>query len=407
MRLNGGEEGTALAKSETYCVLPFIHMAISGRGHVKPCCVAQPELERSDGQPYSVARESVQEIWHSPEMQNLRAALLRGEKPSMCRRCWGEEELGIESKRQRDNKAWSHHAQRTEATETPVWFDLKLGNLCNLKCRICHPDSSSKLAREAFEMSNGFDLTDQLEAKRWAEDSDSSFWQSMDRALSVIEHFDIYGGEPFLIPRHFELLRRSVELGFSRRQSLHYNTNATIYPEKAVEEIWPHFRAVDVMFSIDGVERAFEYQRSGAKWSDVEANVRRFKRAKYLYLSVCFTLNAMNVLEYPRLFAWAEDMGIRLWVNYLHEPHYYNVQIFSDEAKRTIENHLRTQRLGRKYRTEIESILKFMWTKSGSPSSRQGMRAITANFDRYRGENFTQVFPQISELLVSEGIDTR
>ena len=56
-----------------------------------------------------------------------------------------EEDAGIESLRQ----AWMHRwLEDKEYTETPdlniVYADIRLGNMCNLKCRMCNPYASNQ-----------------------------------------------------------------------------------------------------------------------------------------------------------------------------------------------------------------------------------------------------------------------
>ncbi len=388
----------------SYCVMPFLHLEVMNAGDVKPCCVSAGSVRDEDGRPYHVGTNSIEEIWRSREMTELRAAILRGEKPANCSRCWKDESLGIESRRELENRRWTERP--TSAAETPKYFDLKLGNLCNLKCRICAVNNSSKFAAEAHQLDPSFDFEKHQRAMNWAEDAESPFWRSMDRALEHIEHFDIYGGEPFLSKTHFELLKKSVELGFSKNQTLHYNTNGTVFPERAIEEIWPHFKNVSVMFSIDGVGPEFEYQRSPAKWAQVESIVRRFQEFDRFQLSVCYTLNAMNVRHFPDFYRWIESRGLSAWVNFLHTPNFMSAQIFSDEMKHETESHLRAQKISRAYLKEIEPIARFLWSGKGSANVRQEFLAYTARLDLARGQKFSEVFPIEYQGVVSGNSQT-
>jgi MoaA/NifB/PqqE/SkfB family radical SAM enzyme len=150
-----------------------------------------------------------------------------------------------------------------------LWFiDLKLGNICNLKCRICGSWSSSKWAKEEIDYVPGIDRKTHLAYKylkdgAWPRESEV-FWDNLKTLLPNIKYFEFTGGEPFLIEQHFELLRYAVEQGYSKNIEIHYNTNGTVFPEQA--ELWNNFKHVEIAFSIDNVGARFEYERYGADW---------------------------------------------------------------------------------------------------------------------------------------------
>jgi MoaA/NifB/PqqE/SkfB family radical SAM enzyme len=110
--------------------------------------------------------------------------------------------------------------------------------------------------------------------------------------LSEVVYFEFTGGEPFLIEEHFELLRFAVESGFAKNIEIHYNTNATVFPEEAIE-IWKHFKTVEIAFSIDNVGKRFEYERYGADWEEANRIVKRVnelrKEVPCIRTQVCLT----------------------------------------------------------------------------------------------------------------------
>ena len=71
--------------------------------------------------------------------------------------------------------------------------------------------------------------------------------------------------------------------------SIHYNTNGTIRPPKEIFDLWKEFKSCEVMFSIDGIFKKFEYIRSGAVWDEVWENFNHFKSHEFLeYTSVSY-----------------------------------------------------------------------------------------------------------------------
>ncbi len=397
-----------MSVSDSYCILPFIHLAVSNSGNVQACCLSKHSLKKVDDSSFTVNSDAISSVWNSEELEQLRTDLLTGKKPKNCERCWNDERLGVYSKRQRDNETWKRHYGLTQALQAPVTLDLKLGNLCNLKCRICNPHASSKFGKEAFELFGNFDFNKLQESVKWAENPDGEFWRDLKAWLPTVEHFDIYGGEPFLSKPHFAILEESVRLGYSKNQTLHYNTNATVFPERIVKEVWPHFKAVNVMLSIDGIGPQFEYQRFPAEWSVVETNVKKFMAFDYLNLDICYTVNSMNIFSFPDFYKWARNVGLRFWINYLYDPKHFRAQIFSSPAKKIIEAKLRSLPKDMDFSTQIEPLINFMWDTSFSDDDRVFSLQQLKIYDEHRKQSFRNVFPETYELLLlSEPLEQR
>ena len=146
---------------EKICMLPWISIETSPIGTARPCCLAIDEITRADGTKYSLKENTLEEIYHSEYMQNLRKDFLAGNKPATCQRCWDEEAAGRVSKRMNSRirlKEYYDSVDWNNLDPDQLWFiDLKLGNICNLKCRICGSWSSSKWAKEEIDYVPGID----------------------------------------------------------------------------------------------------------------------------------------------------------------------------------------------------------------------------------------------------------
>ena len=149
---------------DRFCVLPWVSLEASPVGTVRPCCLAEQELTDNAGQKFNLATATFDSIQRSSSMQQLRTQFLAGEQPATCRKCWREERAGRTSKRMHTLDRLKHMlAAETEwtAEAKPLMFlDLKLGNICNLKCRICGSWSSSTFATEELNQ-----LSDPAEKK--------------------------------------------------------------------------------------------------------------------------------------------------------------------------------------------------------------------------------------------------
>ena len=147
---------------------------------------------------------NLQEIYKSPYLQKLRADFLAGEKPKTCNRCWEEEAAGRVSKRINSRIRLKELYPSVDWQNTKpdqLWFvDLKLGNICNLKCRICGSWSSSKWAEE--EIAYMPDLANKkehlaykfLQQGAWPRKT-VDFWDNLRMLLPNIKYFEFTGGE--------------------------------------------------------------------------------------------------------------------------------------------------------------------------------------------------------------------
>ena len=394
--------------NKQFCVLPWVSLEASPIGTVRPCCLADDEIKDDNGTKFQLATANFVDIQNSKHMKILRQDFLDGEKPETCRKCWNEERSGRTSKRMHTLDRLKHILpdQPWTVDAKPLMFlDLKLGNICNLKCRICGSWSSSSFAVEEIAHDSSQDRKNSfhyqmLKAGRWPREN-QQFWQQIDQHLSDIRYIEFTGGEPFMIEEHFEMLRGIVDRGISHQVEIHYNTNGTHYPHNAID-IWKHFRTVEIAFSIDDLDQRFEYQRDNAQWADVEQNIKLFKnlRAEHpnIQLQCCSTVNVFNVRYIDQLAQWIvqQQFDFVYW-NMLHEAWYLSIASLPEIAKQDIAQHLNDATIPSQYRAEFDRIIDFM--TQGAPSDGKKLQEEIRKLDQRRGQDLTKVAPEFAELI--------
>jgi organic radical activating enzyme len=394
---------------DQFCVLPWVSLEASPIGTVRPCCLADDELVDNEGKKFSLLTADFADIQNSNSMQTLREEFLAGRRPQTCRKCWNEERAGRKSKRMHTLDRMKHMGISSEWTTDakPLMFlDLKLGNICNLKCRICGSWSSSQFATEELndmhpdedkKKSHAYTM---LRAGAWPREN-QQFWQEIDQVLGDIRYIEFTGGEPFMIDQHFDMLQGIVDRGIAHQVEIHYNTNGTQYPERG-PEIWRHFRTVEIAFSIDDLHERFEYQRTNAAWADVEANIARFRLLRaampHLQLQCCSTVNVFNVRYIDELAQWIVQQGFDfVYWNMMHDAWYFSIGCLPDSAKAVISQHLRSANVPPEYREEFDRIVDFM----NNGASTDGFMTVMKirDLDRKRQQNFRTVSAEMAELL--------
>jgi hypothetical protein len=199
------------------------------------------------------------------------------------------------------------------------------------------------------------------------------------------------------------MLQGLVERGIAKDIEIHYNTNGTQWPEGAIE-IWKHFKTVEIAFSIDDIGSRFEYQRSNANWSEVCANLDRFRDLKECHkniiLQVCTTVNVFNVRYLDQVAQWIdqnkESFNFVYW-NMMHDAWYFSIATLPDSAKAAITQHLRSADVPPQYREEFDRIIDFMNT--GASTDGAILRMRIADLDRKRSQNLRAVEPELAELI--------
>jgi MoaA/NifB/PqqE/SkfB family radical SAM enzyme len=395
---------------DKFCVLPWVSIEASPIGTVRPCCLADDEILDNNGNKFELSTANFADIQNSNHMRGLREQFLAGKKPQTCRKCWNEERGGRTSKRMHTLNRLKHSIADTEwtADAKPLMFlDLKLGNICNLKCRICGSWSSSQFAteeinqlpREEQKSSHAYQM---LRAGAWPRENEK-FWQQIDSVLTDIRYIEFTGGEPFMIDEHFDMLQGIVDRGIANQVEIHYNTNGTQYPARG-EAIWRHFKTVEIAFSIDDIGDRFEYQRSNASWPEVCANLDRFRDLKECHsnivLQVCTTVNVFNVRYIDQVAQWIdknkESFNFVYW-NMMHDAWYFSIATLPDTAKAAITEHLRGADVPLQYREEFDRITDFMNT--GASTDGFMLRMKIADLDRKRNQNMRTVAPEFADLI--------
>ena len=394
---------------ESICMLPWISIEASPTGTARPCCLAREDIAGID-----LRTNTLQEAYQSEYMKNMRRQMRSGEKPATCKLCWDEESAGRDSKRMHSRVRLKElYPQVDWQNDTPdqLWFlDLKLGNICNLKCRICGSWSSSKWAAEELDyMPKGSNKKEHiaytwLKQGKWPEES-PNFWENLKKLLPHIKYFEFTGGEPWLIQEHWDLLKYAVETGESKHIDIHYNTNATVDVlglEKSL--LWESFGRVDIAFSVDNVGKRFEYERYGADWDKANEIIDgvHFARdidAPNITTQLCFTVNIQNVYYIDELLEWAKTKSFNsIYFNMMHGPIEMSIAYMTPAAKELVLNKLKnTFWKSEFYQQEIDNVIKFIDNGPGSDGAE--FLFNMQRTDAYRKQNFMDTHPEIAEAM--------
>lgn len=422
-------------ESSSFCVVPWLHRLVNERGFLKVCCVAEGQenyLTDERGKRLHIqGGESEEEIFNNPRLKELRRKMLKGEWDSICTRCRNAERAGGSSSRKGRNNHFRERISDLLSDTAPDGtvtapalrhLDMRLGNYCNLSCRMCSPGASklwitpyNRVQPKAYQL--GSDKLTALRNIEWV--SDPAVWLKFREQLPAIEWINFAGGEPMMIPEMIDALRICVDSGCAGGIDLTYHTNITLLP-KEVAELWPQFKSVSLRCSIDGYGPLNEYIRRPSKWHDVDRNLRtldaHFHDWNLRKVSINTTVQVYNVLDLDKLYAYlrsgfehvlpAPDLSLLSW------PPYLSVENLPPRIKTLAREKLLKEKTRDEYRrcddiawllTSIDTLVDHM--DSAEPADHwKDFLSFTVSSEHEFGDSFTRAAPEMAALLRGSGL---
>jgi hypothetical protein len=399
-----------LTESKTFCMYPWIHLHAYPTGETWPCCHA----EMAVGPVGTTKQHSLEELWHSERMQQLRKDMLLGIANDYCTRCYEQEASGFFSGRQSANKHHGHQIKNVIASDRPefrmTYWDIRFSNLCNLSCRSCGHIFSSNWFKDQVALA-GPAYAENNTALNFAGKFETDMWEQLEPHLDYVEQIYFAGGEPLMMEEHY-LILEELERRNRFDVRLIYNTNFTHVKlkDRSVFDYWKRFTSVAVGASLDAMGYRAEYIRRGTKWHVVEENRRQMMEicpSVDFYISP--TLSIMNALHLPDFHRdWVERGFIKpqdLNVNILQDPAHYRIDIAGPELKQQItekyQKHiewLRPQDHLNRATVGFESALNYLDANDNSHLQLQFIQR-TQQLDAIRKENILDVIPELETMF--------
>lgn len=373
-----------------FCFSPWTNIDISPQGDITPCCKFQTKYYN---QKFNIRTHSVDQYQTSNTLNQIKQEFQQNIWPQGCERCRVEEENNIKSKRQLDWDRW-HNSYQHYNIDNPTFItaSIAFGNTCNLTCITCNPYSSSRWQQE-YQKIFGIDIKPHHFYK------ENFVGELVNRAPNLI-HIDIPGGEPFLsgVKEQKDLLKYYIENNQSEGISLHYTTNATVFPDDNWWKLWEHFKEVDIQLSIDGVDDRYEYIRYPGKWSELVNSVEQYiqyqNQKNNIRLSVSHTVSAYNIFYLDEFFEWNYNIGLpRPWLGRVHNPAHMRPSVWLGQAKQLIIEKLS------KSRYDDVKLWSELINNTDDSEYYTLFQSRVLEHDQYRGTNFKQVFPELAEYI--------
>jgi len=428
--VSGAKKGSGQLKSQskTFCMHPFTGLATREDGAVKVCCRSHPIGFIQDA--------PLEYHWNSETMTRIRRQVLIGERPKECAPCFSLEDQGVESLRQRHiagvipesritlypNAVSNMRHDFTMPFEIPT-MEIKLNNLCNLKCRMCNPlDSTSwqdwdKVVPFYKKENNYLVSTVERLVKKPGQyigpfDDTDNWWASFEKLIPHFKRVEFAGGEPLMDPQHYRILDMLKPYG--KNIEIKYATNGTtlgISKGRTIYDYWPHFRSVAVNVSIDGIHDVYNYIRGNGDFNQVEENIKEIKKIPNVSRVVgAFTAQAGNILQAAECIDYfINTMGIVFYSHRVSYPNCLSAQVLPDELKALAITKLLAVKsqidnwdavknnalLGKITHQQIQDNINYLQAKDMN-NLWPDFVEFNRNLDSTRGQNLLNVIPEFA-----------
>jgi sulfatase maturation enzyme AslB (radical SAM superfamily) len=368
--------------------------------------------------------ESLDTFWNSDYMKQSRIKAINGEEIKGCEECYRSEKNGGTSLRRdlvdiyENNKDYLDTVKMAQESnghldKSPTAVELRVGNLCNLKCRMCQPQDSDLINKEYKELiSLDSSLSNILPIVDFEINDDlTNYIKGIRDNASTIKVIRFSGGEPLINKSFYELLDYLIEGDYAKNIEFRLNTNLTKMKEETLEKL-SKFKHVTIDFSIDGLESVYEYIRYPMVWgitkNKIEMTYNFMVNHGNISMNANFTVQIYNVFNMFDLIDFFLSKSILPILHILQNPSYLNVRNMTDNLKKDLTikidetlDEIDSKGYPNKFQVNwvIERLIaiKNQLSLDGNDYQVELFKKFTMTLDVKRNQNISTMIPEISK----------
>jgi sulfatase maturation enzyme AslB (radical SAM superfamily) len=352
---------------------------------------------------------------NGPVVKDIKQRLISGDITDGCLRCQQQEQNGFHSLRQRLTdtaiKLDSNWQFDADQPSLPDHVEIRFGNLCNFKCRMCVPAWSNLI---------GHEIQQTPKLARWygngdnyRHDADDEFVDDLKQLLPGFKKIYITGGEPMVSKQAMDFIDHAINQNYAAGIELQFATNVSVINPGFLKRL-ASFRRVSIILSIDAVGAIAEYQRHGTVWPVVHANILAYmeyaKEHKNIDINFHVALTAYSVQCIDQLMEYYLDLlktygrlGIAITIvseYQLLSPRHL-IGPLREQAEQRLQKaiSLLEEFLYRRWvphvteqKAQLQNLLKLLQTSNANPADWQRFCEFTQETDAVRNESFSKTF---------------
>lgn len=339
-----------------YCKALYNHLFVNVQGFYGPCCHYEYKKQ------INYKEKSWIDFHKSDYMENIRSNMKNGWDPG-CRRCETREKNSLKSGRDHMNFFCKSNSPVIE------YIEISASNNCNIRCRMCGPEFSSKWAET---------LTTDVSSI----DNFKNFLSSIPtKDLKIIKYL---GGEPFITPQIKILFDWMLTL--PNKVAFHCNSNLTLFPKKYIETM-SKFHSIRIGYSIDGIGLVNDYIRQDSKWDIILDNFLQWedlKKQMNIISYVHTTIQAYNFHDLKNLKNFCDTHKLYHNAYHLQGPEEFTFNSLPEEYVLSFTNDYNRQ-----------FIKNYKYNKS----LHDKLRTTTIRNDNLLGTSINNYIPELSQWI--------
>lgn len=414
-----------LLKNKSFCLAPWVHTHILPDGQTYPCCFWDFSQAHVDFGNINQSK-TISSLMNGDMFKQVRLDFLNGNKVGGCNKCYKHEEINQNygSMRSWFNKTYADDSVIDSVLNTNQdggvddlqirYLDIRFGNICNLKCRMCGQGLSSTWYEEEKAATEKYNKTYTKEKFIHTDCLDEVM-----KYLPYIDEIYFAGGEPFLYPEHLPILYKLIELGKTDIR-IKYNSNLTTLKYKGtyIPDVLDKFSKVSIGASIDSKDTYGEFIRTGLKWNVFEKNFNTIlNNHPKINLFPSPTIGILNIESFIDFNKYCVNSkwirGVPFIPNFIAWPEIMNPSILPDWYKEKVKNmytdHIEwlNNHKNPVAKTQVDgmyNIINFMYSDSVSPDRRNRLLIKLWErlweFNENAGLDWTNQLPSIWKFFV-------
>ncbi len=438
------------SRDNTFCWYPFTQLALKqwaqGKGIVSaaPCCNSiRPDTPDPLNVNWKLKKgdESItaKQIFEGKEMDDIRLAMLNGQRHPACKTCWDVEDRSTENRltSYREYSTPSYNTQEEDLINDPKLrvIDFAFGEDCNLRCRICTPGLSNKLRIDyKYFRENNIDMSgvSSWDWKRIDADKDKNLterseysvynwhngnqWRDILENIHDLRQIKATGGETLITKPFNEFLDHAIATGACKNIVLEFHSNCTKFTNTMIEKV-NKFKKLYINGSIDSYGRNYEYMRFPMPWNKLTSSIEKLLQRVEIPLSMSFNpvITALNAYDIPKLFEYqqqlsrqykTDNISFNMWIDLLWpENKYISVQYLPRHLKEELIEIY--EDLYKKHNNDWDvagmqcsQIIDFLRDKLDIPQARENMLKEVQAFDKSRNQLYNDyIHPNVARFL--------
>lgn len=387
----------------TFCPVPWKELSATPSGSVRLCCASLQDENISKYENGSVAKltDDLQTAWNTDFFQEVRTNMLNNRPVKACENCYRQDNAGMKS----GKAAWLEKFPDLIKEVLPTimkidqveLLDLRMGNMCNLRCRMCDPFASSSWMKEWRELGELVSQPDEkswgrLEKNEWPQDP--RVWEQLKKVIPGLRHVRLTGGEPFLVTANKEFLKHCIESGHAKHIELNYSTNGTVW-DNDLPDLWKHFEQVILRVSVDGLYDVNDYIRTPSRFEQVIRNIERMQeltKTSPVKVVIGCTVQIYNIFQIPELIEFFRNKNIFVNLDFVNDPTYLSLNVLPESLAKKAKEHLKKEIAY----PGVSALVNLL--DSSRSSEWDHFKNYTKALDKLRQQDISQIVPEL-ELL--------